>query len=267
MLSAMHVKTNTPETPGRHRTPQNEADDGASYNEDDLYWQAEALVVWDGIDSIDLTPLTLSQEACVCYIWRPDYWLYYNWDACKHKLNSYSQTGGWKPQYCSYVSYGEAEATWAFYLESCVVPYSPANGGVSATPIPPAGPKTPRCSHNLHNLTDSCPSPCSLHGLPTTSQHGSPSLASPLANGISSRLSSLCSQFPSQPRMPITQRAAGTTFFVVMAGYNPGVYMSCCLALHATGGSSNEPIIKCATCHEANQTFVDAFMTDRVRHI
>lgn len=39
------------------------------------------------------------------------------------------------------------------------------------------------------------------------------------------------------------------------------------LALHAINSLSNELILEAASRHEANQMFVDAFMTDRVQRL
>ena len=122
-------------------------------------------------------------------------------NACEHKLKSY---GDHKPRYYGYTSYGEAEEAWEFYLETGIVPNRPANGGVAATLVP----TTPHRNRNrtFQGVTDShprgyTPSPLSDTQSPTFSQR------------------TLSTQ-------PEQTEAAESSFFVVFAGYNPGVYTS-----------------------------------------
>ncbi|KAF8816260.1 hypothetical protein BYT27DRAFT_7077625, partial [Phlegmacium glaucopus] len=151
--------------------------------------------------------------------------IYYNWNSCEYKLNSYSHIGDWKPRYYGYATYDEATVAWAFYLETRIVPHSPSDGGVSTTPVPLAQPMTPQRS--CHPF--SYPSP-SLRNLPTPAEHGSPSQASSVASSQArSRITSppppLYSQLAPLSQsytLPIHQ----TAFFVVIVGYNPGVFAS-----------------------------------------
>ncbi|KIJ90226.1 hypothetical protein K443DRAFT_15409 [Laccaria amethystina LaAM-08-1] len=66
--------------------------------------------------------------------------------------------------------------------------------------------------------------------------------------------------------MPCKALAHTHKYFVVTVGYDPGVYATRALALEATGPSSNDPIT-CTTREIANQTFVKAYMVNRVCRI
>jgi hypothetical protein len=165
--------------------------------------------------------------------------IYYNWydlsscwvhiklkfsrNSCEYKLNSYSHSGSRKPRYYGYATYNEAIAAWAFYLENRVVPFPPLDGGISATPVPSAPlaqPMTPQRNRQPNvqfNALGSSPTP----GSPSRASFASPPARSTIISSpppLSSQLSSL------SPRhtLPIQQ----TTFFIVMVGYNPGVFAS-----------------------------------------
>jgi hypothetical protein len=143
-------------------------------------------------------------------------------NSCEYKLNSYSHSGNRKPRYYGYATYDEAKVAWDFFLETCVVPFSPLDGGVSATPVPPAQPVTPQRNRGR-------PLSYALRLSPTPAQHGSPnqaSLASPPARStVTSPSPPLYSQL-AQSHSHSIQQTTETAFFVVMVGYNPGVFTS-----------------------------------------
>lgn len=147
-------------------------------------------------------------------------------DACEHKLNGYVQAGSWKPKYYSYATYNKANVAWAFDLETQVVPLSPADNGVLATPVPPVQPTTPQRNHNhFTNVQGTTPPHSPLaHSSASPAHHGSPSLAraasSPAHGHITPTPLSSYSQFPplSQPHsLIVEQQVEETLFFIVIA--------------------------------------------------
>jgi hypothetical protein len=158
-------------------------------------------------------------------------------DACEHKLNGYVQACSWKPRYYGYPTYNEADVAWAFYLETQIVPLSPADGGVLATPVPLAQPTTPQRNHNHNRFPNVQSTTFPRSPYNSSAHHGSPSPArvtsSPArASGhITSTPRPLYSQSP-PPSQPYSVTAAQqvepeeTSFFIVIIGYSPGVYVS-----------------------------------------
>lgn len=152
-------------------------------------------------------------------------------NSCDYKLNSYSSCGSKKPRFFGYATYDEAQSAWDFFQETQVVPLPPAEGGVSATLVPSAQPITPQRNrhHNVQRRpilyaspsspsspTPGQPSRTALGSPPPRSAITSPMLPPPLYS--QSALVSLPHTFP------IVQQTAATMFFVVMVGYNPGVF-------------------------------------------
>ena len=110
-----------------------------------------------------------------------------------------------KPRFFGYATYAEASDAWAFFQETQVVPFSPVDGGVSATSVPSTQPMTPQRNNRSSSYRSS----------PTL---GSPSRAtltsSPLLPGYS-------------PLSPLQQpHTTVPKFFVVVVGLNPGVFSS-----------------------------------------
>ena len=152
-------------------------------------------------------------------------------DACDHALRSCVQHGGHKPRFYGYTTHHEAEAAWAFYLETRIIPYSPAQGGVSSTPIPRAQPTTPqRYRHsNVQGSagTGASASPSSPYNSAVLAHPTSPNMARVASSPLrSTPLPPLYSQLPpSQSRtFTVARRAEELIFFVVTVGYNPGVF-------------------------------------------
>jgi hypothetical protein len=173
--------------------------------------------------------------------------VYYNWyvsisliagvtynmcrHACNHKLNSFAQASSRKPCFYGYATHEEAETAWAFYIETGIIPHSPVEGGVSATPVPQAQPVTPkrnrrRClnvqgsavsaANASSHLTSNSPMPDSLDFNRVASSPGGRTVLPPLY-----------AELPplSQPRiLTVARRAEEALFFIVTVGYNPGVY-------------------------------------------
>lgn len=149
-------------------------------------------------------------------------------NSCEYKLNSYTHAGNRKPWYFGYATYDEAKVAWEFFLKTHVIPFSPLDGGVSATPFPPAQPMTPQ--HNRHPnvqvqpMTPQCNRYPNIQGRPFSYTH---SLPTPAQHGGSLASSPARSMITSPPHSPsIQQTTTETMFFVVVVGYNPGVFSS-----------------------------------------
>ena len=154
-------------------------------------------------------------------------------DACDHALRSCVQHGGRKPRFYGYTTHHEAEAAWVFYLETRIIPYSPAQGGVSSTPIPCAQPTTPRHNRYRHpNVqgsagTGASVSPCLPYNSAVLAHPSSPTMTRVASSPLrSTPQPPLYSQLhPSQSRtFTVARRAEEPIFFVVTVGYNPGVF-------------------------------------------
>jgi len=125
---------------------------------------------------------------------------------------------------------------WMFYRETGIIPLSPADGGVSATPVP-TQPMTPQRNSNVQVSARSNQSsrlPSSLH---TPSPQGStPNTPQHPRSYLSPRVGEALPQYtrhfpsPSQPQVlvgqpvEVVQPVEGTRFWVVVVGYSPGVY-------------------------------------------
>jgi hypothetical protein len=149
-------------------------------------------------------------------------------EACDYKLKGYDQAGRWKPKYYGYTTYNEAISAWEFYLDTRVVPFSPADGGVLATPVPSAQPMTPQRNRNLNRFPNDqgTTSPHSPYNSPSPAR-----VSSSLARShVTLTPLPLYSQSPSlfQPPTSLTaaQQVEEELFFIVIVGYSPGVYVS-----------------------------------------
>ena len=154
-------------------------------------------------------------------------------DACEHKLNGYVQAGSRKPKYYGYATYDEAKAAWAFYLETQIVPLSPADGGILATRVSLAQPMTPQCNRNHFTTVRGTTSPHSPYNSPSPVRHDSPSLATVASYSARDHITPtplpLYSQFSPLPQarsLTVAQQVEETSFFIVIVGYSPGVYVS-----------------------------------------
>jgi len=231
---------------------------------EDAYWQEEAQLTWDDAAFSNLTPPApaspdrnsrqpRSSGGKLAYVVFGDQTtgVYYNWYvffillitfethammrvACNHKLNHYAQASFQKPRFLGYASYEEAESAWAFYLETRIIPHPPADGGVSATPVPLAQPTTPQRNRGRYYNLQGSPIPAVSSRPPhyplIPAHRGSPTPVRGASSPARSNVTSpppLYAQLPplSQPRtLTVARRAEEASFFVVIVGYNPGVY-------------------------------------------
>ena len=162
--------------------------------------------------------------------------IYYNWydfpscqvyikliklsrNSCDYKLNSYTSCGNKKPRFYGYGTYDEAQNAWDFFQNTQIIPLSPVDGGVSATLVPSAPPITPQRNRlcNVQSRPFSYASPSSP-SLPTPGQPSGMALASPITSPLLPP--------PLYSQSTAVQQTAETKFFVIIVGYNPGVFTS-----------------------------------------
>lgn len=153
-------------------------------------------------------------------------------DACERKLSGYVQAGSWKPKYYGYTTYNEADVAWGFYLDKRIVPFSPADGGVSATPVtvPLVQPTTPQRNRNHFPNVQATASPHSPYNSPSPARHGSSTVASSPAHVhvLSSPVPLYSQLLPlsQRPSLNAEPQVEENVFFIVIIGYSPGVYIS-----------------------------------------
>lgn len=133
-------------------------------------------------------------------------------------MNSYAHNGNRKPQFYGYATYEGANVAWRFYLKNNIVPFPPVHGGVSATPVPSALPTTPQRNRlpNVENRSFShTPHSSPIPTSPSRTTLTSSPLSSPLPPPLYSPFAPLSQPHTTEPK-----------FFIVMVGYNPGVFSS-----------------------------------------